>query len=136
MNLENHFFRSEYNDSSRILRINNRSSEDVHIDLSLICLDTELCFYNGWAAMPAWGYADIDLSQTYSDGIHQLGIGVIIFSKETGESIYRRDHMVKDGKPLNLISSDLKELQYGSWYTLIFQNECEGIFNFSEDDVI
>lgn len=136
MNLENEFFTSEYNDLSRVLRINNKTPENFEFDFSLLCLDTELCFHKGWAFTPSWGYVDLDLFGIAPLGIHKLGIGILIFSKENGEMIYRRDHIVKEGNPSNLFSANPRELQYGSWYTLVFENECENIFNFSKDDVI
>jgi FkbM family methyltransferase len=43
---------------------------------------------------------------------------------------------VVKGVPENWFSSDYRDLQYGSWYSLEYANEYEGIFSFEPDDVI
>jgi FkbM family methyltransferase len=46
------------------------------------------------------------------------------------------DHYAVEAVPKNHFSSDPRDYQYGSWYTLEYVNEYEGLFSFEADDVI
>jgi len=129
-NLHTEYFADEFR-----LQLCNKSTEFLALDLSVLCLDTNLCFYKGWATIPAGGSTDVDLSH-YPSGINKLGVRVMMFKKDTGGIMHVQDHYVAKGVPENWFYSDHRDLQYGSWYSLEYANEYEGIFSFEPDDVI
>jgi FkbM family methyltransferase len=129
-------FVTEYFPDELRIRLWNQTDEFISLDFSVLCLDTNLCFYKGWATAPVGSFTDIHLPEDYKLGINKLGIRVMLFEKGYLQLIHLDDHYAVDGVPENHFSSDSREYQYGSWYTLEHVNEYEGIFNFGPDDVI
>jgi len=129
-------FQTIYYPENYILKIINKTEQFVNIDVSFLCLDTNLCFFKGWAGIPQYGYVDFYVQEDMSPALNELGIKVIIFDKENGNTIFEENHFIKEGVPSNLIYSDPKEITYGPWYTMKYQNEYEGLLNVNEDDVV
>jgi len=129
-------FQTIYYPENYILSIINKTDQYVDIDVSFLCLDTNLCFFKGWAGIPSHGYINFNLPQDMSLFLNELGIKVVIFDKENGEIIFEESHYTKEGTPGNLIYSDPKDMTYGPWYTMKYKNEYEGLLNVNEDDVV
>jgi hypothetical protein len=129
-------FQTIYYPESCILTIINKTDQSVNIDVSLLCLDTNLCFLKGWAGIPPYGYSNFSLSEEMSVYLNELGIKVVIFDKENGEIIFEESHFTKEGTPSNLIYSDPKDITYGPWCSMRYKNEYEGLLNVNEDDVV
>ena len=75
-------FQTIYYPEDYILTIINKSDEFVNIDVSCLCLDTSLCFFKGWAAIPQHAYVNFSMSKEMSLVLNELGIKVVIFDKE------------------------------------------------------
>jgi FkbM family methyltransferase len=129
-------YQTIYYPENYILSIINKTDQYVDIDVSFLCLDTNLCFFKGWAGIPSHGYINFNLPQDMSLFLNELGIKVVIFDKENGEIIFEESHYTKEGTPGNLIYSDPKDMTYGPWYTMKYKNEYEGLLNVNEDDVV
>ena len=129
-------FQTIYYPEDYILTIINKSDEFVNIDVSCLCLDTSLCFFKGWAAIPQHAYVNFSMSKEMSLVLNELGIKVVIFDKENGDIIFEENHFTKEGVPTNLIHSDPREITYGPWYTMRYKNEYEGLLDVNENDVV
>jgi len=54
-------FQTIYYPENYILSIINKTDQYVDIDVSFLCLDTNLCFFKGWAGIPSHGYINFNL---------------------------------------------------------------------------
>ena len=122
--------KSIYNPNLKIISAWNVTSQEKHLNYYLADLDSNLTFSNGWINFPPFGYCDIDIS--YFNG--PLGFRIYIY--EGDELIYTQDYYWSEELPQNYFYSNPRDVQYGSWESLQFHDDYEGLIEFKETDVV
>jgi FkbM family methyltransferase len=90
-------FITEYFPDELRIRIWNQTDEFISLDFKVLYLDTDLCFYQGWATAPVDNYTDIHLPEDYKLEINKLGIRVMLFEKGYLQLMHIDDHYAVDG---------------------------------------
>lgn len=133
--VEQSLIRSEYFPEEPRIRIWNDHDSPRKFVLSILCLDTNLCFFKGWTFIPGGGFTDTPLINEFPE-IASYGVRIMLWDEQTMELAYEFDHVVGKRNPRSLFSAPPLELTYGSWSTLEYENEYEGLLEPIEGDVI
>ena len=121
---------TEYNHQTNLFKHISQYDEQKTIDFIAIDLNTNLPCAKWWVTFPPYGYGEFNLPVEY---IPQLsGIELNAYCK--GELISTSIHQWKKLDNRYQFSAPKEELSFGSWHTLVYDNEYESKFN--EDDVI
>lgn len=126
--------KSKYDPESGKLGVWNYFKDSQRLDYSLIDLDSNLCFGKGWVLLPPGSYYEFIVWDPILPCINQVGVRLRLF--EEGKLVYSQDHYVVDKNPENYFYSNDLDIQYGSWYSLIFENEYGGLITLSDNEVI
>lgn len=126
--------KSHYNPETGIIAVWNYSNNSKHFDYSLLDLDSNLCFSKGWINLPSGSYYEFIVWDSILPYINKLGVRLRLF--ENGELAHSQDHYVVDELPKNYFYSNELDIQYGSWHSLVFENEYEGLITLNDEDVI
>lgn len=126
---------SEYFPDERRFRIYNKGEHQRKFIISGLCLDTNLCFFRGWAIVPGGGLTDTTFPNEFPE-IHDFGVRIVLWEESTMEKVYSCDHPSGRKQPRSLFSAPPEELSYGPWDSLVFGNEFEGLLQPQTGDIV
>ena len=121
---------TEYNHQTNKFHHISQYDEQKRIDFIAIDINTNLPCAAWWASLPPLGYSEFNLPTNYLP--HLSGIELNTYCE--GELISTSTHQWKKPDNRFQFSAPKEELSYGSWHSLVYDNEYESKFN--EDDVI
>ena len=121
---------TEYNHQTNKFHHISQYDEQKRIDFIAIDINTNLPCAAWWVILPPLGYSEFNLPTNYLP--HLSGIEVNTYCE--GELISTSTHQWKKPDNRFQFSAPKEELSYGSWHSLVYNDEYESKFN--EDDVI
>jgi hypothetical protein len=121
---------TEYNHQTNKFHHISQYDEQKRIDFIAIDINTNLPCAAWWVSLPPLGYSEFNLPTNYLP--HLSGIELNTYCE--GELISTSTHQWKKPDNRFQFSAPKEELSYGSWHSLVYDNEYESKFN--EDDVI
>lgn len=132
--------KSNYNQDKQNILFHNYSLETQNCDYVFYDLDTNLACKRGWINIPPNGHVTISLkfhNDSILNKILETGFEVKLWSEETEELIHW-NQFETDNKPhpQNRFYNYHKGLTYGSWYSLVYEDEYDNDFVINENDVV
>ena len=122
--------RSQLNSNNEI-ELLNYGNEMVDGYYYFLNLDDNLCFTKGFVVFHPGQWVSIGIGAWNFD----VGVQVKLCDKQ-GNIVHSNDIWLSDKTPRFYFSSPYNQLTYGSWYSLIEQDEYKGLFDINEDDVV
>lgn len=95
-------------------------------------LNSGLTCSRGWCTMDSNQTLPLQYPEYLNDS---LGFRILLYSLDN-ELVHSQDFYFKEGSPEYYFSAPYNELCYGSWHTLINEDEYKGMFEILEDDVV
>lgn len=126
--------KSKYTPENGGIQVWNILGGEKQYDYALIDLDSNLCFSKGWIKFPPNGYGELMVFESILPFINKLGVRLQLF--EGDKVIHSQDHYTTEELPKNYFFNSLRDLQYGSWFSIQYEGEYEGLLTLSENDVI
>lgn len=126
--------KSKYTPENGIISIWNHFPTPKEYNYYIQDLDSNLCFTKGWISFPPRGYGELLVWEAMRPYVNSLGVRIQL--RDGDNLIYSQDHYITDNYPQNYFYSNPTDLQYGSWHTILYEKEYEGLITFNENDVV